>query len=147
MFSRKAKPTSITIDLSTREGFAIASALRGPDSTNASHLKYALTGRIRFLATGIPNDFWGGYVVNPNPTNFHDAEVLSMEYEVCRLVKDGFNVTHYLSHIEDGADALMALFAPTLSLKSQSRYDEARELSRIARRLRGVAIRTEEQSS
>ncbi len=130
--------TAIEINLGTRDGFVIAAAMRGPDLLGVDKLKLALTARFRFLATGVAcSKQLGGYSVNAEPVSRRDEDVAPLRAEVIQLMASGyFNVTHYLTHIKEGANALAALFATA----EPDRAEEARRLVNLAAHLRHVAI-------
>ena len=121
----------IAINLGTREGFAIASAIRGPDHNHAPRLKQALTARFRHLATGATGCMQlGGFSVNPDPIVEEDTKALIAE--TITASDKGMNVIHYLAHIADGADALAKLFRKD----DPDRAEQARRLSELAHLLK-----------
>lgn len=85
------------VDLSTQDGYDIASAIRGPDNPQFDFVKTALTARIRDLVGS-----YGGEIRHETMTT---AQIKSILYA---LSNNPPGVRHYLRHIQNAARVIGA---------------------------------------
>lgn len=121
------------IDLSTKDGFAVASAMRGPDlpgydeSSSFFRLKEELTGRLRFLVgaeVGAPQ----GCIITDTPVGEMDVEAMKVGLRALVLGPARPGVKHYIHHIARAAEALARLASGEIYLEANSLAYVARDL-------------------
>ncbi len=101
--------TPTTIDLSTRKGYNIAAAIRGPDfKDGAIIIKYVFTARIRWLAGARSQDEWViGYDSRNGRVDAERARALQAAFRLVASDKDATRAfVHYLAHAYQAAAAL-----------------------------------------
>ena len=90
------------LDLSTRDGYVVAAAMRGPDQGEVGAIKSVFTARIRWLA-GARNE--KQYVSREGKIDIHTAARLRGDMEEWGSA-DIAGLRHYAQHIEDAAYTL-----------------------------------------
>ena len=92
----------LVMDLSTRDGYVVAAAMRGPDQGEVGMTKDVFTARIRWLA-GARNE--KQYVSREGKIDIHTAARLRGDMEEWGSA-DIAGLRHYAQHIEDAAYTL-----------------------------------------
>lgn len=119
------------LDVSTKEGYDIACALRGPDYRNISGLKWLFTSRLRSFV-GVNEDS-GGWVRGGRTLIAVSRLSITEDLDRLQSLYEGLTwdeILHWLAHTQDAFDAL-----DRMEVGSQI-IDEARELNSIVRAIR-----------
>lgn len=90
------------LDLSTRNGYVVAAAMRGPDQGEVGAIKSVFTARIRWLA-GARNE--EQYVSRESKIDIHTTRYFRTKVEEWGST-DIAGLRHYAQHIEDAAEVL-----------------------------------------